>query len=71
MNKETDDLLTFKEAQEFLRCSRSTLYRLMWTGQLAGHKVGNTWRFYRSALRKAIRQTEAIPWPCKQEEVQA
>lgn len=47
-------LLTFKEAMEFLRVSRSTLYRLMWSGQLRGHKVGSTWRFYETDLLAAI-----------------
>ncbi|HKV83784.1 MAG TPA: helix-turn-helix domain-containing protein [Ktedonobacterales bacterium] len=43
-------LMTFREAMDFLRVSRSTIYRLMWSGQLRGHKVGNTWRFYESDL---------------------
>lgn len=47
-------LLTFKEAMEFLRVSRSTIYRLMWSGQLRGHKVGSTWRFYESDLLAAV-----------------
>jgi excisionase family DNA binding protein len=46
-----DVLLTFKEAMDYLRVSHSTLYRLMWPGQLTGHKVGSTWRFYREDLR--------------------
>ena len=47
-------LLTFKEAMNFLRVSRSTLYRLMWSGQLRGHKVGSTWRFYKQDLRGVV-----------------
>lgn len=47
-------LLTFREAMDFLRVSRSTLYRLMWSGQLRGHKVGSTWRFYESDLLAAV-----------------
>jgi excisionase family DNA binding protein len=47
-------LLTFKEAMEFLRVSRSTIYRLMWSGQLRGHKVGSTWRFYEKDLLAAV-----------------
>ncbi len=47
-------LLTFKEAMEFLRVSRSTIYRLMWSGQLRGYKVGSTWRFYESDLLAAV-----------------
>jgi excisionase family DNA binding protein len=49
-----DVLLTFKEAMNYLRVSRSTLYRLMWSGQLNGHKVGSTWRFYREDLRACV-----------------
>ncbi len=47
-------LLTFKEAMQFLRVSRSTIYRLMWSGQLRGHKVGSTWRFYVNDLLDAV-----------------
>jgi excisionase family DNA binding protein len=50
-------LLTFKEAMGFLRVSRSTLYRLMWSGQLQGHKVGSTWRFYKQDLRSVVAST--------------
>lgn len=49
-----DTLLTFKEAMSYLRVSRSTLYRLMWSNQLTGHKVGSTWRFYREDLRACV-----------------
>ncbi len=49
-----ETLLTFKEAMSFLRVSRSTLYRLMWSGQLRGHKVGSTWRFYKHDLRSVV-----------------
>ncbi len=52
-----ETLLTFKEAMDYLRVSRSTLYRLMWSGQLTGHKVGSTWRFYRDDLRACVQTT--------------
>ena len=47
-------LLTFKEAMGFLRVSRSTIYRLMWSGQLRGYKVGSAWRFYHQDLLDAV-----------------
>jgi excisionase family DNA binding protein len=50
----TISLLTFKEAMDFLRVSRSTIYRLMWAGQLRGYKVGSTWRFYEHDLLEAV-----------------
>ena len=49
-----ETLFTFKEAQTYLRVSRSTLYRLMWSGQLTGHKVGSTWRFYREDILACV-----------------
>lgn len=55
-----DTLLTFKEAMGYLRVSRSTLYRLMWSGQLRGHKVGSTWRFYLEDLRACVGREVAI-----------
>jgi excisionase family DNA binding protein len=60
-NAQDNPLLTFKEAMAYLRVSRSTLYRLMWSGQLTGHKVGSTWRFYRDDLQASIRAASAQP----------
>lgn len=54
-----DTLLTFKETMGYLRVSRSTLYRLMWAGEITGHKVGYTWRFWRSDVR-ALPKKEAM-----------
>lgn len=57
-----DDWLDFKGAMDYLRTSRSTIYRLMWSGQLTGKKVGlgiGTWRFSRAALRQCMRDQEA------------
>lgn len=51
---EDDVLLTFKEVEDVLRVSRATVYRLLWSGQLAGHKVGKGWRFYKADLRKFV-----------------
>lgn len=57
----TVSLLTFKEAMDFLRVSRSTIYRLMWAGQLQGYKVGSTWRFYAHDLLAAVAVQSAEP----------
>jgi excisionase family DNA binding protein len=56
-----DALLTFKEAMGYLKVSRSTLYRLMWSGQLIGHKVGSSWRFYREDLRACVSVAREVP----------
>ncbi len=59
ISKAEDPLLTFKEAMAYLRVSRSTLYRLIWSGQLTGHKVGSTWRFKRSDVVASLRAVAA------------
>lgn len=53
-------LLTMKEAISYLKISRSTLYRLMWSGQLTGHKVGNSWRYYVDDLRALVAGDELL-----------
>ncbi len=49
-----DILLTFQEAAELLRVSRATMYRLLASGQLIGHKVGRGWRFYKTDVHKFV-----------------
>lgn len=51
---EQDILLTFQEAAELLRVSRATMYRWLNSGQLVGHKVGRTWRFYKRDLHAFV-----------------
>ena len=51
---EQDILLTFQEAADLLRVSRATIYRLLASGQLVGHKVGRGWRFYKADLHRFI-----------------
>lgn len=54
-----DEWLSFKAAMAHLKLSRSTLYRLMWSGHLQGYKVGSTWRFKRSDLDACAISTQA------------
>ena len=37
--------LTMKEAAEYLKMGRSTIYKLLREGNLPAHKVGREWRF--------------------------
>ena len=53
-------LFTMKETMSYMRISRSTLYRLMWSGKLQGHKVGSTWRFYKSDLRRYLGESNSL-----------
>lgn len=46
LNSSNIPTINFKEAMSLLRVSRSTLYRMMWAGKIAGKKVGMKWRFH-------------------------
>ncbi len=48
-------LFTFAEAQEFLRVSHQTLYKLMKEG-LPSHKIGNKRMFLKEDLLKWIQE---------------
>ncbi|SRR6266700_5899381 len=52
-----EPLLTFLEAQKYLKVSRSTVHRLLKDGSLKGHKIGNGahWRFTRAQLKGCLK----------------
>jgi excisionase family DNA binding protein len=58
---ERDILLTFQEAAELLRVSRATMYRLLASGQLVGHKVGRGWRFYKTDVHEFVASQTGSP----------
>jgi excisionase family DNA binding protein len=43
-------VLTIEELSEYLKISKSTLYKLAQEGKLPGQKVGRHWRFHREAV---------------------
>jgi excisionase family DNA binding protein len=47
--------LDFKELTSYLKMPRSTLYRLVQSKQLPGHKVGRSWRFDRDEIDRWIK----------------
>lgn len=51
-NQINDEVLTLREASEFLKISKSTLYNLARTGKVPARRVGRSWRFVRLNLLK-------------------
>jgi excisionase family DNA binding protein len=47
-----DDVLTIDELAEYLKVSKSTLYKLVQAGKVPGQKVGKHWRFRRATIDK-------------------
>jgi len=57
----TKEVLTSKEALEYLRITQKTLLKLVKEGQLKGNKVGRNYRFLKEDLDRFIRgETENL-----------
>jgi len=57
MAKVTKDILTIEELSEYLRISKSTLYKLVREGKIPSQKVGRHWRFSKVAIEKWMENT--------------
>ncbi len=60
MASDAGDVLTIDELAEYLKISKSTLYKLAQDGKLPGQKVGRHWRFHRETIDRWLgeRDTE-------------
>ena len=45
-----DDIMTMDELAEYLKISKSTLYKLAQENKLPGQKIGKRWRFHRDSV---------------------
>lgn len=50
MASRDDDIMTIDALAEYLKISKSTLYKLVQDGKLPGQKVGKRWRFHKKAV---------------------
>ena len=57
--KSEDAVLTIDELAEYLKISKSTLYKLAQDGLLPGQKVGRHWRFHREAIDRWLQTQPA------------
>ena len=59
MATEANDIMTIDELAEYLRISKSTLYKLAQEGKLPGQKVGKCWRFHREGVDRWVQNDPA------------
>jgi excisionase family DNA binding protein len=50
MTDERESVLTIDGLAEYLKISKSTLYKLLREGKIPGQKVGRHWRFRRESI---------------------
>ena len=51
-----DEILTVREVAEYLKLSRTTIWRWCHAGKLQAFKVGRSWRIHRSEVEKIVGQ---------------
>ena len=56
MKREPDEVMSIGELAEYLKISRSTLYKLVQEGRLPGQKLGKRWRFHKDAIDEWLKQ---------------
>ena len=56
-------VLTIDELAEYLKISKSTLYKLAQEGSVPGQKVGKHWRFHKDAVDEWLRQRGPVSSP--------
>jgi len=44
------EIMTIDELAEYVKISKSTLYKLAQEGKLPGQKIGKRWRFHKEAI---------------------
>ncbi len=57
MDPEPGAVLTIEELAEYLKISKSTLYKLAQEGRIPGQKVGKHWRFRKDAIDRWLERT--------------
>jgi excisionase family DNA binding protein len=54
MAAKREDIMTMDELAEYLKISKSTLYKLAVENKLPGTKIGKRWRFHRDAIDRWV-----------------
>jgi len=52
-----DEIMTMDELAEYLKISKSTLYKLAQDNKLPGQKIGKRWRFHKDAVDEWMKVT--------------
>ena len=52
MAEQQNPVLTIDDLSEYLKISKSTLYKLVQEGKIPGQKIGRHWRFHRETIER-------------------
>jgi len=51
-----EKIVTVKELASLLKLTETTIYKLAWSKQLPGFKIGDSWRFEKGDISRLIRR---------------
>jgi len=57
MDDVQSDILTIDELAQYLKVSKSTLYKLAQDGRVPGQKVGRHWRFRKATIDRWLEES--------------
>jgi excisionase family DNA binding protein len=57
MGAKIGDVLTIEDLSEYLKISKSTLYKLVREGNIPCQKIGRHWRFRKEAIDRWLEDT--------------
>ncbi|QNN25101.1 helix-turn-helix domain-containing protein [Planctomycetales bacterium ZRK34] len=60
MAAKRDEIMTMDELAEYLKISKSTLYKLAVENKLPGTKIGKRWRFHKEAIDSWVKTGRAV-----------
>ena len=56
-----NEIMTMDELAEYLKISKSTLYKLAVENKIPGTKIGKRWRFHKDAIDEWVKQGPGQP----------
>jgi excisionase family DNA binding protein len=57
MPVDKESILTIDDLAEYLKISKSSLYKLAQAGKLPGQKIGRHWRFHKDAVDQWLKES--------------
>ena len=61
MKSQSESVLTIDDLADYLKVSKSTLYKLAQGGKVPGQKVGKHWRFRKETIDQWLDKTNDLP----------
>jgi excisionase family DNA binding protein len=55
MSVDKESILTIDDLAEYLKISKSSLYKLVQAGKIPGQKIGRHWRFHKGVVDQWLR----------------